>query len=99
MFDMPMEIGTELPRFTLRQIDMPDVGMWEVGDQKYIVMKVEMVAKRNRKDLPSREDKSKVEGEFQMLNIKALGDEPVDAKTLASKDFERVVALAKSGSV
>lgn len=97
MFDMPMEIGTELPRFTLRQIDLPDVTEWEVGSQKYIVMKVEMVGKRSRKDLPSKEDQSKVEGDFQMLNIRPLGDEPVDAKSLASKDFERVVALAKSG--
>ena len=95
MQDMPMSVESELPRFTLRQLDMPDVRNWEVGDQKYIIMRVEMVGKRNRKDLPAREDRGKVEGDFQMLNIKVLGDEPVDAKSLESKHFEMVVAKAK----
>lgn len=99
MLDMPMHEERELPRFSLRQIDLPDVREMEVGDSKYMIMKVEMVAKRNRKDLSMEEDRGKVEGDFQMLNVKMLGDEPVDARSLASKDFERVVAKAKSGEV
>ena len=97
MLDMPIHEERELPKFSLRQIDMPDVREWEVGDQKYLIMKVEMVSKRSMKGLPEREDRAKVEGDFQVMNIRALGDEPVDAKTLASEDFERTVAKAKSG--
>lgn len=97
MSEMPMPIGTELPYFTLRQIDLPDVREWEPGEQKYIIMKVEMVGKRVRKDLPSREDQNSVEGDFQMISIRPLGEEPIDAKTLESQDFERAVAKAKSG--
>ena len=51
MYDEPMQVGADLPRFNLRQIDLPDVEYWEVGGQYYIIMKVEMTGKRVRKDL------------------------------------------------
>ena len=97
--DMPMHEERKLPQFTFRQIDLPEVIDLEVGDQKYIIMKVEMIAKRSRKDLPAREDQDKVEGDFKVMNVKVLGDEPVDAESLASKDFEESLAKAKSGIV
>lgn len=94
---MPMHEGRQLPQFTLRQIDLPDLVNWEVGQEYYIVMKVEMVGKRNRKDLELRNDQFKIEADFEMHSIKPLGNKPVDAKELERKDFERVKAEALAG--
>jgi len=94
---VPLHEERQLPMFTLRQIDLPEVGTWEVNGEYYLVMKVQMIGKRNRKDIEAKEDKQKIEGDFQIMSIKALGDKPVDRKTLEQQDFERVVAKAKSG--
>lgn len=69
----------------------------EVNGELYLVMKVKMTGKRNRQDIEAPEDKEKVEGDFQIMSIKALGDKPIDRKTLEQQDFEKVVAKAKSG--
>src|SRR3990167_2097294 len=99
MYDipMPMHQDRELPMFTLRQIDLPEIASWIVNGEYYIVMKVKMVSKRSRQDIEAPENKEKIEGDFQMRSIRALGDKPVDRKTLEQKDFERIVAKAKSG--
>jgi hypothetical protein len=87
----------ELPMFTLRQIDLPDILKWQVGGKYYLVMKVEMVGLRNRKDLDAYNDRPKVEGDFQVMSIRALGDKPVDATTIEKEDFKNVVTKVKSG--
>ena len=99
MYDSPMNMHEEreLPQFTLRQIDLPEVIKMEVNEESYLIVKVKMIAKRNRQDIEAPEDKEKIEGDFQILSIKALGDKPVDRKTMEQQDFERVVAKAKSG--
>ncbi len=92
--------GRQLPSFTLRQEDLPEVGTWEVNGKYYLVLKVEMTGKHNQKfsyDVEDHNDQVKIEGEFQVLNVKALGDKPVDAKTLENEDFKKVVAKARSG--
>lgn len=101
MYDsvMPMHQGRELPQFTLRQIDLPEVSEWEVNDEYYIIMKVKMTGKRNRKDLESKEDRQKIEGDFEMMSIKALGEKPVDVKTLEQEDFEQTYAKVRSGKI
>ena len=99
MYDsvMPMHEGRQLPQFTLREIDLPDLTNWEVGQEYYIVMKVECIAKRNRKDLEHRSDQFKIEADFEMHSIKPLGDKPIDVKELEREDFERAKANALSG--
>ena len=101
MYDIPMPIheGRQLPQFTLRQIDFPDVNRMEVKDTQYIVMKVEMIGKRSRADLENSNDGGKVEGDFRVLSIRALGEKPVDAKTLEQEHFENTVAGIKSGKI
>ena len=101
MYDipMPMSEGRQLPQFSLREIDFPEVNSMEVKNTQYIVMKVEMVGKRSRADLENSNDGSKVEGDFRVLSIKALGEKPVDAKTLEQEHFERTVAGIKSGEI
>jgi len=94
---MPMETERELPQFTLRQIDLPEVLTWEINGKYYLVLKVEMTGKRNRRDIEATEDREKIEGDFQIMSIKALGDKPVDRKTLEQQAFEETVARAKSG--
>ena len=94
---MPLHEGRELPQFTLRQVDLPEVIRWEVNGEYYLVMRVKMTGKRNRQDLESKEEKQKIEGDFEVMSIKALGDKPIDAKTLEQKHFESIVAKAKSG--
>jgi len=97
MYNMSMETERDLPYFSLRQIDLPEVREWEVGGEYYLVMKVKMTGKRSRADLPERQDQGSVEGDFQMHTIKALDDKPVDVKTLEAKAFEAVLTRAKSG--
>lgn len=100
--EMPVaQAGRDLPCFSLRQEDLPELRGWEVSSKHYIILKVEMVGKRNEKAsyLDDSGDRDKIEGSFQVLNIKPLGDTPVDAKTLERKDWERTVADARSGKI
>ena len=102
MDEMPVSVhGRELPSFRLRQEDLPGLGVWEVNSQHYLVLKVELVAKENTKfmGVNEMEDREKVEGRFQILNIKPLSNTPVDAKTLEKQDMARVVADLRSGNM
>ena len=94
---MPIHQGRTLPRVSFRQIDLPEISEWEVNSPHYLVVKVEMVGKNNTDGMESPQDHKKLEADFRITNVRALGDEPVDAKSLESEDFERVVARAKSG--
>ena len=96
-YDMPMHQGRELPRLRLRQIDLPEILQWDLNGQYYIVLKVEMISKNNRKDIESSEDQGKLEADFQVLSVRALGDRPIDAKAIEREDFDLVVAKARSG--
>ena len=100
--EMPVtQSGRELPRFSLRQEDLSEIRSWEVNSKHYIILKVEMIEKRNQKAsyLNDSEDRDKMEGSFQVLNIKPLGDTPVDRKKLEQRDFEQMVAKVRSGAV
>lgn len=94
---MPLHERRELPHFNLREIDLPEVRAWEVNGEYYLVMKVKMTGKVDQKESEAKEDENKIEGEFEVRSIKALTDEPVDAKRLEQEDFEKVIARAKSG--
>lgn len=93
--------GRELPRFSLRQEELPEVRTWEVNSKHYIVLRVEMIGKRNTKAVGADDfsDKEKIEGTFQVLNVKPLGNKPVDAKVLEREDFEKTIAMARSNKV
>ncbi len=95
------QFGRDLPRFTLRQEELPGLGSWDVSSKHYLIVKVELVEKRNTKahGLNDSSDREKLEGTLQVLNIKPLGDKPVDAKTLEREDFEKVAAKARSSKV
>ena len=97
--DSPMHEGRELPTFSLRQIDLPEVMNWEVNGYYYLVMKVEMIGKHNNPDLPVKNEQDKLEGVFRMENVKAVGKLPVDARALEKQDFENTVADIKSKGV
>lgn len=99
MYDvsMPMHEGRQLPQFTLREIDLPEVRQWEVNDEYYIVMKVKMIGKRNQRESGFPADAQKIEGDFEMHSIKPLGEKPVDAKELEKQDFEDIRVKALSG--
>ena len=99
MYDIstPYHDERDLPSFTLRQIDLPEILQWEVNGKYYLVMKVEMTSIQNHKDLRATEDQDKLSANFQVESVKALGDKPVDAKTIEKDDFNRVVSKAKSG--
>ena len=100
--ELPLHEGRQLPvLYGLREIDLPEIVPMEVGDQKYLILKVEMVAKRSGAGmgLADSNDQRKMEGDFQIHSIKVLGQEPVDAKTLESKEFQAVIAKVKSGEM
>jgi len=100
IYDMPMTEGRSLPEFSLRENDLPEVTTTEVGEKYYIVMKVEMIGKESGKGMGLEgQDGNKVEGRFRMLSIKKLGVQPVDAKSLESKEFNDVIAKIKSGEM
>ena len=94
-----MHEGRELPSFSLRQIDLPEVMNWEVNGQYYLVVKVEMIGKHNNPELPVKNEQAKIEGVFKMLNVKAVGNLPIDARALEKQDFENTVADIKSKGV
>ena len=99
---MPVaQSGRDLPRFSFRQEELPEVRGWEVNSKHYIILKVEMISKNNTKAsyVDDFSDREKIEGSFQVLNVKPLGDEPVDAKTLERRDFEMVTAKVRSGKM
>ena len=75
MYDipMPMHQDRELPMFTLRQIDLPEIASWIVNGEYYIVMKVKMVSKRSRQDIEAPEDKEKIEGARKKLTYAIIG--------------------------
>ena len=98
---MPVSIsGRDLPSFTLRQEDLASLGFWDVNSQHYLVLKVELVSKNSAKAIgvEGREDGNKIEGRFQIMMVKPVGDKPIDAKTLEQQDMERIVAEARSGA-
>jgi len=101
MYDMPMVQTRELPLLNLREEDMPDMVGMEVGGKRYLVIKVEMIAKRSGKaiGLDNKLDQTKLEGDFLIHSIKSLGQEPVDAKSLESKEFQAVINKIKSGNM
>ena len=96
---MPIHQERELPRFSLREIDLPSLTTLEVSDHRYLLVKVELIAKRNRKDLTLKSEKVKVEGDFQVLSIRTLGKEPVNLASLERQDFENTVADVRSGKL
>ena len=94
-------LGRELPTFSLRQEDLPELRAWEIDGKYYLVLKVEMVAKTSAKMMGVEEssDKQKVEGTFKMLGVKALGNKPIDIESIEKADFEQTVAKVKSNSI
>lgn len=99
---MPMAEGRQLPTlYGLREIDLPEVKTLEVNDTRYIVIKVKMIGKRSGKEIASNDrfDHTKIEGDFEIHSMKMLGKEPVDAKSLESKEFNDVIAKIKSGEM
>jgi hypothetical protein len=95
--DEPYHGERELPKFCLREIDLPDIKYWEVGGSYYLVMKVEMTGVENMSDLPSKNDQKKLEGTFKVQSVRPVTHEPIDVKSLEKADFERTVADIKSG--
>lgn len=97
MSDIPITVDRELPRFSLRQIDLPDVLDWQVGGQYYLIVKVEETGVHNMSYLPDPQDQKLIEADFKMLGVKALGYDAVDLKSVQQQDFERAMASALSG--
>ena len=87
----------ELPIFSLRAVDVPELVAWEVNGEYYLVMKVEMTGKRNRSDIKAKEDKAKLEGDFKVLSVRPVDHRPIDVKGLEQEDWNRTVADVKSG--
>ena len=92
-----MTQGRELPSISFRQIDMPEILDWEVNSEHYIVCKVKVIGKNNNEYINAPEDKNKIEANLKVLNVTALSDKPVDAKTLESKEFQKIKAKVLSG--
>lgn len=95
--DMPYHEEHELPTFSLRQNDLPEILQWEVGGQYYVVMKVEMVGERKMAEMDSKLDRSRMEADFKVRSIRALGNKPIDPTAIEKADFEKVVGKIKSG--
>lgn len=96
ILDMPMS-DRQLPEFYLRQEDLPEILTWEVGGSYYLVMKVDMVGVEKMANMEQKSDQSKLEARFKVKSVRALDRKPVDAKTLERKEWNKVVAQAKSG--
>ena len=96
---IPMHEGRLLPSISLRQNDLPEISQWDINSKHYIILKVEVTGKHNRKDLVQAptSDQVKLEANLQIVSVLALTDEPVDAATLKRKEFEELTSQIKSG--
>jgi hypothetical protein len=90
---MPMN-NTELPSFTLRQHELPEMLKWQVGGKYYIVMKVEQTGIRNRQDIG---EGNMIEADFKVIAVKAVGDKAIDARQMEHDEFESMVGKIKQG--
>ena len=99
MFEDIYHDDRDLPEFSLRQIDLPDILKWKVGGQYYLIIKAEMTGIRNMRGLSQSSDEPKIEADFQAVSIRALGDKPVDAKAIEKKEFDNLVGRVKSGDL
>lgn len=98
--NMPMSEGRELGYLTFRQIDLPEILQWEVNKEYYIIVKVEMTGNRVMKNLDApNSDRNKMEADFEIKSVRALGKEPLDLKTIERKDWENTVGKALSGEL
>lgn len=94
-----MHENRELPYFSLRQIDLPEVVKWQVGGQYYVLMKVEMTGIRNMPYMEQESDRPKLEGDFKMLSVRAVDSNPIDTKAIEKQEFENMVGKVKSGEL
>ena len=94
-----MHEGRELPEFSLREIDLPQIASWEVGGKYYLVIGVEMSGKRENKYSMSTKaeapesDKVKLEGDFVMTSVQILPEE--EANKMEKEAFEGALARAR----
>ena len=77
--DMPMSMGSRLPSFYIRELDLPEIREWEVGDNYLLVVRVEMTGKENMTDSPEfgqapRKDQRSLQGRFKATSVKAIGE-------------------------
>ena len=86
--------------YSLRSEDLPEIVNLEVGDSRYVVMKLEMINKRSGKAMGlDGKDENKLEADFQINSVRVLGKEPVNAKSLESKEFTEMVNKVRSGEM
>lgn len=97
--EAPMHEGRELPNITFREIDLPEVRVWEVGGKYFLIIGVEMTGKRERKfTLPegaSKADENKIDGDFRLTSVQLLPEK--EANKMERKAFEGALASARSG--
>lgn len=97
--ESPMHEGRDLPSLTFREIDLPEVRVWEVGGKYFLIIGVEMTGKRERKGMipegASKADEDKIDGDFKIMNVQLLPEK--EANKLEKKAFEGALAKARSG--
>ena len=91
--------GRTLPIITLRQIDLPEVKTWDVNGEYYLIAKVKMIGKHDQMESDQKVDINKVEGDFQITSVRALGKEPLDLKSIEQKDWENTISAAMQGKL
>lgn len=99
---MPMHApGRDLPVFSLRQEELPELRSWSINGKYYLIVKVEMTGKNVASIYGKVDsgDKGKMEGTFEVLSVKALGDTPITVDNLEQADFEKKVAKARTSKV
>jgi len=99
MFEDIYHDERDLPEISLRQIDLPEILKWKVGGKYYLIIKAEMTGIRNMRGLPQSSDEPKIEADFQVTSIRALGDKPIDVKAIEKKEFDNLVGRVKSGDL
>lgn len=95
---MPMHQGRDLPVFSMREVDLPDLKFWEVGSQHYILLKIEQTAKRKAYS-DAREDRNKLEATFKVISARSVGDEPISVKDIEAREFRDLKAKALAGEL
>jgi len=96
-----MHEGRMLPSVSFSQLDLHEVIHWEINEQYFLVVKVEMTGKHNMEflhDSPANE-KKKVTGDFRIMSVQAVGHKPIDLQSLERQEMEHIRGKALAGEL
>lgn len=101
--NMPMyddEKESMQQKLYFKEDELPQMLKWGIGEEYYLIVKVEMNSLKQAEGVTDKLDKSKLEGCFQVKSVKAVDDyKPIDLKAIQQREFLDLMAKAYNGNL